>query len=152
MTSIHYLALNSREIRVLSLLPGQPGSMIECNYHFAMLDRAKNTFDALSYEWGPPGSPREDIRLQGQIISIGENLWYALHCLRLETSLIELWIDALCLYVDRYQRKYHRNLRFRPLFSEGFRFAGRIRFARYISTCSDFCPFFYCVNLLQTPR
>jgi hypothetical protein len=34
-----------------------------------------------------------------------------------------LWIDSVCLYVDRYQRKYHRNLRFGPLFSEGFHFA-----------------------------
>jgi hypothetical protein len=32
-------------------------------------------------------------------------------------------VDVVCLYVDRYQRKYHRNLRFGPLFSEGFRFA-----------------------------
>lgn len=31
-----------------------------------------------------------------------------------------LWVGSLCLYVDRYQRKHHRNLRFRPLFSEGF--------------------------------
>jgi hypothetical protein len=30
--------------------------------------------------------------------------------------------DALCLYVDRYQKKCHRNLRFGPLFSKGFLF------------------------------
>jgi hypothetical protein len=30
-------------------------------------------------------------------------------------------VDIVCLYVDRYQRKYHGNLRFRSLFSEGFR-------------------------------
>ncbi|PMD64693.1 uncharacterized protein K444DRAFT_204241 [Hyaloscypha bicolor E] len=30
--------------------------------------------------------------------------------------------DAVCLYVNRYQRKCYRNLRFGPLFSEGFLF------------------------------
>jgi len=34
-----------------------------------------------------------------------------------------LWIDSLCLYLDRYRTKYHRNLRFGPLFSNEFRFA-----------------------------
>jgi hypothetical protein len=77
MASTRYAPLNSREFRILSLFPGQPGSMIECSYRSTML--AENTFDALSYEWGPPDSPKEDIRLQGQIISIGENLWYALN-------------------------------------------------------------------------
>jgi hypothetical protein len=33
-----------------------------------------------------------------------------------------MWVDAVCLYIDRYQRKYHKNLRFRPPFSAGFRF------------------------------
>jgi hypothetical protein len=82
--------------------------MIEPSYHFAMLDRAKNTFDALSYEWGPPDSPREDIKLQDQIISIGENLWYALHCLRDQTSLIDLWIDGLCINQEDPLEKSHQ--------------------------------------------
>jgi hypothetical protein len=34
-----------------------------------------------------------------------------------------VWIDAICLYVDQHRTKYHRNLRFGPLFSGGLRFA-----------------------------
>jgi hypothetical protein len=34
-----------------------------------------------------------------------------------------IWIDALCLYLDRHRTKCRRNLRLSPLFSEGIRFA-----------------------------
>ena len=33
-----------------------------------------------------------------------------------------LWIDSLCIYLDRHRTKYRGNLRLGPLFSEGFRF------------------------------
>ena len=44
-----------------------------------------------------------------------------------------IWIDALCLYFDRYQTEYLRNLRFGPLFSEGFHFASRINSSAFAS-------------------
>jgi hypothetical protein len=36
---------------------------------------------------------------------------------------VSLWVDALCIYPDRYRSKYFRKLRFEPLFCEGGGFA-----------------------------
>jgi hypothetical protein len=41
-------------------------------------------------------------------------------------------VNRPCLYFDRYQTEYCRNLRFGPLFSEGFRFASRINKSPFI--------------------
>jgi len=46
-----------------------------------------------------------------------------------------LWIDSLCLYLDRYQTKYRRNLRLGPLFSP------RPSLVALISRVIGACPF-----------
>ena len=54
---------------------------------------------------------------------VTENLGRALPYLRLRDQPRVLWIDAICPYVDQHEAENHQNLRFGPLFSEGFRFA-----------------------------
>ena len=47
-----------------------------------------------------------------------------------------IWIDSLCLYLDRYRTKYQGKLRLGPLFSKGFRFMRLVYLDREISLCS----------------
>jgi hypothetical protein len=79
-------------------------------------------YEALSYEWGSPSSKEYTIHLNRRSIPVRHNLWCALYELRDACESRTLWIDALCIYFERYRTEYRRNLRFRPLLSEGFRF------------------------------
>jgi hypothetical protein len=67
----------------------------------------------------------QDHRADGKPFAVTENLWPALTHpgFKERDDPRTSWVDAICLYVDRYQMKYGRNLRLGPLFSEGSRFA-----------------------------
>ncbi|KAN0089525.1 hypothetical protein V8E51_019785 [Hyaloscypha variabilis] len=68
------------------------------------------------------GKQESERILDFETLQVTTNLELALRYLRREMGARTLWIDALCTYVDRYQRNYHRNLRVGPLFSEEFCF------------------------------
>jgi hypothetical protein len=117
------------EIRLLEILDTTDGT-VSCRLTTAPLN-SQLRYAALSYVWGYP-SKTEDITLDGTAVAVTTNLASALRYVKKHWESIfpdndkgsfRLWVDAVCLCVDRYQRKYHRNLRFGPLFSEGFRFA-----------------------------
>jgi hypothetical protein len=126
---------DSDEIRLLLLHPGSGYDTIKCTIRRVKLSD-KPQYEALSYMWGP--KTYRLIKIDGKTCDVRENLYQALLHLRLikdnndeEGPLMRiLWIDVLCLYIDRYQRRCHGSLRFAPLFIEGFRFASRIRFYR----------------------
>jgi hypothetical protein len=80
------------------------------------LDEAPDV-KALSYVWGTPNDP-VDVPCGNKVGFVTSNLGAALRQLHHADKSRTVWIDALCLYFDRYQGKYRRNLRFRPLFSE----------------------------------
>jgi hypothetical protein len=109
------------EMRLITLLPGPFSSQVQATLSTAPLHDPVS-YEAISYAWGDPFTTAP-ILLDGIEFPITVNLESALRHFRLEEKSRLLWADAICLYVDRYQRKYHRNLRFGPLFSEGFRFA-----------------------------
>jgi hypothetical protein len=60
-------------------------------------------YEALSCEWGSPLFTKS-LQIDGANLRIGENLYEALVHIRLARHCI-LWIDAICTYVNRYQRK-----------------------------------------------
>ncbi|PVH74625.1 HET-domain-containing protein, partial [Cadophora sp. DSE1049] len=65
-----------------------------------------NSYEALSYEWGPI-SPELLINMDGVDIPVRENLWWALHYLQLDDQPRILWIDALCInQTDTEERNY----------------------------------------------
>jgi hypothetical protein len=70
------------------------------------------SYRALSYTWGETLDPIHSVLINGQDIKIRENLWQALVHLQSKDGGCLFWIDAICTYVDRHQRNYHRNLRF----------------------------------------
>ena len=116
----------ARGIRLLVLQPGRVSDEISCTLKIVLLDE-RPSFEALSYTWGDLAEKRP-IQCGNGSLDVTINLYSALRHLRYMTRNRVLWADAVCLYVDRYQRKYHKYLRFGPLFSEGFRFASRVRF------------------------
>jgi hypothetical protein len=107
-------------IRLLRIVPGSPTDQIKCIFSTFDIDAAPK-YQALSYEWGPK-SPSKLIYVIGQPTTIRLNLWNFLSKLRSHASHDYLWCDAICIYLDRYRTKCCRNLRFEPLFSEGFGF------------------------------
>jgi hypothetical protein len=135
---------SSRLVRLLVLASGLGSSPIACKLKTYPVDRMPK-YQALSYAWGDP-TQEGTIIVNDRPFAVARNLLEASQSLRHGQALVTLWIDAICLYVDRYQRKYHRNLRFGPLFSEGFRLARRIRIlsvfvSPYLFFCHDPCIF-----------
>ena len=104
-------------IRFVILHPGAFSNPVEINIIQTTLAR-KRPYEALSYTWGDERSLKP-IAIHGQkrrVVHVTENLEAALRQLRKPKGQRILWIDAICIYVDRYQREYHRNLRFGPVF------------------------------------
>jgi hypothetical protein len=130
-----YGSLKNREIRLLVIEPSlNSDAVIKCSVQAVSLD-SKPEYIALSYVWGD-AAITTDIILNDEFFAATVNLAAALRQIRGFRALESrnsvkdlpafLWVDAICLYIDRYQRKYHRNFRFRPLFSKGFRSTSRI--------------------------
>ena len=78
-------------------------------------------YEALSYTWGDK-KIKEMIFVDGKEFLVGRNLWDALRVLRKRLDGQRYWIDAVCLYLDRYRAKDLGNLKLGPLFSGGDRF------------------------------
>ncbi|KUJ08012.1 uncharacterized protein LY89DRAFT_691320 [Mollisia scopiformis] len=128
------------QIRLLLLSPGEVKDPICGALDVVSLDdHAK--YEALSYVWGQDKAATPMV-IGRTNISLTRNLDTALRHLRYRDSARALWVDAICIYFDRSPTEYRRNLRFGPLFSEGFRFASRIRFylpARLLTYSSSRC-------------
>jgi hypothetical protein len=77
-------------------------------------------YTAISYVWGSPEETKT-ITINGMPVTVRKNLAATLDCIR-STHVDKVWIDAVCVYLDRYRTKYYRNLRFEPLFRKGLRF------------------------------
>lgn len=85
----------NREIRVLDILPGKRGAVIQCTLRIVNLDGDEN-YEALSYVWGSSGATQE-LYVTGRRVLVTENLHVALQRLRLETEQRTIWIDQLCI-------------------------------------------------------
>jgi hypothetical protein len=79
---------------------------LDC-YRFAWGD-----YTALSYVWGDETKTRTTF-INGHEVAVTQNLEEALRAFRLQSEFqsgFKIWVDAICLYVDRYRTKYRRNL------------------------------------------
>jgi len=99
-TTIQYeyapLDPRSRQIRLVTLLPGNWQDDIHCEMTTVKFGKRMPKYETLSYVWGDPTTTR-GIWVNDQIFSVGENLWIALRRLRNPQSLRFLWIDAICI-------------------------------------------------------
>jgi hypothetical protein len=108
-----YAKLKEDEIRLITLQPGQQGSIVECNIEIASIGLKSTVqcaaasnglesmvwygpYDALSYAWGDPQHTRE-IRVSNIPFKATVNLELALRNLRHERSVRKLWVDAICI-------------------------------------------------------
>ncbi|KAF9639192.1 hypothetical protein BFW01_g10089 [Lasiodiplodia theobromae] len=90
-----HLDPSRREIRLLSLLPGQLSDEIVCELAvFSLFEEPK--YEALSYVWGDPSNPHH-VTLNDADFSVTANLYTALQFLRKPDAARTLWIDALCI-------------------------------------------------------
>ena len=91
------LRASSEEIRLLTLLPGPFGTMVQCELYTTNLDKhSPPCYEALSYAWGSEEDPVA-IHLGDGSLSVTQNLGIALQHLRYPDRSRTLWIDAICL-------------------------------------------------------
>lgn len=87
---------SKRQIRLLELSPGNPGSRISARLIHVSLDDNPR-YDALSYMWGPP-RPTYTISIdEGCSFIVRRNLRKALDDLRQPTECRVIWTDAICI-------------------------------------------------------
>jgi hypothetical protein len=139
----------TQEFRLITLLPPRPYNPVECLLKRAKLvpfnDPNYTTYEALSYTWGDPQAEKATLNLNGTLVYVKHNLLWALKFLQKHDVPRVLWVDALCLYVNRHRTKYRRNLRLGPLFSEGLHIS-RINTSLFInSALASLCLFFVSV-------
>ena len=114
------LDAEQRQIRVLTLLPGNWHDPISCELRVVPLNDDPAYF-ALSHVWGDP-KVTLPIFLHKHALQVTSNLENALRRLRGPTKPMVIWIDALCIYSHRTTMNYFESLRFVPQFFEGFNF------------------------------
>jgi hypothetical protein len=115
-------------IRLLNLQPDTSREGIQMRDLSRALGRSTQIL-RLVLHVGRLGRGRAD-KLSHNRFMIRKNLWNGLLHLRRHSTPMRFWIDAICIYQDRYQSKCCRNLRFEPQFYEGVGFtllACRIR-------------------------
>ncbi|KAH7090310.1 heterokaryon incompatibility protein-domain-containing protein [Paraphoma chrysanthemicola] len=99
--------------RLLTLLPGTPGSTLRCQID-EFTESSNTSYEALSYAWGDPELSQyievcesADVEPAKRFLKITSNLHQALQRLRTQESR-RLWVDALCINQDDLQEKGHQ--------------------------------------------
>lgn len=93
-----FCPLGTGQIRLIHLQPGLESAPIICRLETVHLENAP-AYAALSYVWGSP-EPVDTVTVNDQAIGITKNLHSALLHVRQESSIITLWVDALCIFQD----------------------------------------------------
>lgn len=100
------ISKESRNIRILSVLPGSFASDIHCTLQTVSLDDHPD-YDALSYTWGDPEITRP-IFVDGIEVQVTTNLEAALWHIRSAESVLTMWVDALCINQADNSEKSHQ--------------------------------------------
>jgi hypothetical protein len=111
-----YQDLAEGQIRLLSLRECPGSDVVDCDLFMVSSDDHVD-YTALSYVWGNTNNTKP-ICPCGLTFQVTVNLEAALRSLRQIGRRCVLWINAICLYQDRYRSKCCRNLRFEPQFYE----------------------------------
>jgi len=123
-----YTPIKPWQTRILCLQPGTFTDPLVARLVIADLIYAEGVvlhetyenvhYSALSYFWGFPVRSHS-MTINGYRFPIIATLFVALKRLRDPLNPTYLWIDAICMYPDRYRTKCCRNLRFEPQFGYG---------------------------------
>lgn len=84
-------------IRLVRLVQGIESQPIRCEVFETYLHQAEGVpYEALSYVWGTREAA-DKILLDGCPVTVTENLYQALECLRQPNEDRLLWVDAICI-------------------------------------------------------
>lgn len=119
------LGPSSKTIRLIEISPGSD-QLIACKFHIHELSgigEADLSYAALSYTWGVP-EPTSQITIDGQRLTIRQNLWFALSSMRSkmnegEPEFLRLfWIDAICINQQDIEERSHQVNMMKEIFSQ----------------------------------
>ncbi|KAH8767593.1 heterokaryon incompatibility protein-domain-containing protein [Hyaloscypha finlandica] len=119
VSSYRYKPLDTQknEIRLLTIEPLTPVSLIKCQIQTVSLDNAP-PYQALSYAWGH-GRGYRNIYLQGYLYSVTENLAAALRQLsRPGSGVRPIWIDAICINQQDPRERNHQVNKMRAIYEQ----------------------------------
>ncbi|RKF53652.1 putative heterokaryon incompatibility protein [Golovinomyces cichoracearum] len=102
-----YSPLSSRQIRILTLFPGQPGSPLEISLKEICLSAVEYDYEALSYVWGNP-TRQVSIKCNQAELKITTSVQLALCRLRYQNKPRKLWVDAICINQEDYDERAHQ--------------------------------------------
>lgn len=84
-------------IRLVRLIQGVQSQPIQCEVFETYLHQSEGVpYEALSYVWGTREAA-DKVVLDGCPVSVTENLYQALECLRQPNEDRLLWVDAICI-------------------------------------------------------
>ncbi|KAF2111886.1 heterokaryon incompatibility protein-domain-containing protein [Lophiotrema nucula] len=106
----------SRQIRILTLLPGQWSDPIQCRLTVSSLDDRPH-YETISYAWGDPNNKRV-ITIENGPLEVPMSLELALRHLRKEDESLALWADAICIDQSHREEKAHQVAMMGEIFSK----------------------------------
>ncbi|EHK43706.1 uncharacterized protein TrAtP1_008106 [Trichoderma atroviride] len=104
------------DFRLIELVPSAEPEMIECRLRSYSLDGNYPAYIALSYAWGQNVRDKT-ISLNGTRFSVGNNLWWFLHHMRLQNQYVNFWIDAICIDQSNVMERNHQVQIMRKIYS-----------------------------------
>lgn len=119
--------LAAGQMRLIQLQPGSVATPIVCRLDEVLLEDTP-PYTALSYVWGSP-EPVNTVTINDNAIPITANLHTALLHVRQESSIVTLWVDALCISQDDKLEKSQQVQMMGDIFSQRhdyFHLAGNI--------------------------
>ncbi|KAL9621896.1 MAG: hypothetical protein Q9160_003717 [Pyrenula sp. 1 TL-2023] len=117
------LDVSKNQTRLLTIASSEDESAQICcdsrTVDFESSDTAH--YEALSYAWGDPSSPKHCILVNGCKFHIWDNLYKALRRLRYRTEPRVIWVDAICIHQTNAKEKDHQIRRMHSVFNNASR-------------------------------
>jgi len=111
------LNLGRKNIRLVTLQPGDASESIKCNLQSHALDDECPAYVALSYAWGAK-ERYEDIHINGMSLPVGRNLWHFLHQMRMQRQQVTFWIDAISIDQTNVLEQNHQVQMMREIYTQ----------------------------------
>jgi len=111
------LNLGKKNIRLVTLQPGDASESIKCNLQSHALDDECPAYVALSYAWGAK-ERYNDIQINGMSFPVGRNLWHFLHQMRMQRQDALFWIDAISIDQANVLEQNHQVQMMREIYTE----------------------------------
>ncbi|KAI4644489.1 hypothetical protein J4E93_006394 [Alternaria ventricosa] len=111
------LNLGRKNIRLVTLQPGDASESIKCDLQSHALDDECPAYVALSYAWGAK-ERYDDIHINGMSFTVGRNLWHFLHQMRVQRQDALFWIDAISIDQANVLEQNHQVQMMREIYTQ----------------------------------